>query len=1145
TSTFNISGNIRNLHTPDRLFLDVLVGDSKFDPSDANKLMPRFDLPRFDSLGQLSFFSEFVGNPWNFKSQTTLKGRCGGIVMNGNLTLDRPLPTYDATFTTNSLNLGMVLGNKKLQTFLNAKGKVSGRGFSIDNMTANLKMTADSSRFQKADISTAEVSINALPHRLEGAVVLTAREMRATLRAHADFTDAKLPRFGGDVGLISFDLANILNNKEYASNLTLRAKLSGSGHNIDDMSGDVTLELLPSTFQDRDLSEETVHIILDQQTPDDKHLSLLVRPHTEAERQMNFDYIMNIKNLEPIASLLGGSPFDARANLKGTMKGTVDRLSLSCAGTFDEFYVGTVKGGILLNTGTIDLQANSLSDINTLEQLTGTLDCSFSSGLLNTTSLTGLQVNVKYNNLAGDFGASGIIDSTYAIQLLGKTSVQTHTYVFDLDTLRVSLGNYAWQNEQDVQFRLNLDGVRVMHAVMKRNDETFSTAGILHPSGDFDFDASLRKFDLSGINIWSRAADLAEPGRGFAGHADADVHLGGSMSVPVIRFNAFSEDTYFLQTHIGQVIASIDYSSQSAVIDVNVKTSSSDSVNSLVIKGTLPINLAFTDVEERFPDQEQHLQVLSEGFDLNVLDPLLPDFENLTGRLRSNLTLNGTPRNPRYAGTISLRDVRFIFGPNNIGYIVSGDLEPSGDQIMLKSFTVTNVPEKGLNGEAHFTGSIAIKNFEIASFDLTAFGQLLLMTAATRKTVPTMYGTLFAEIGGDGLRVTGSLDHPFLSGKLLIREANLVFPPTTKTGTMNSNLKLNYIVVDDSSRKSPLEQKHSKFYLVGDSANEAVLLNTPRYESPILERLRYNLSIETQGTTAMRMVFTPATNEELYAELEGKVTAVNNQGTPTIYGEISVSPRSYYNFFKKFDATGKLNFTGQWDNPELDIYATYEGYRQVDEATLTSQPNADEKPLTEQKVIVELKITGKRYEPKLDMSMKVQRRRGEDPEDWSRQAKGGDVQSDAISFILTGKFREDLTSSERQNIASNFGSAGVSGFTSNLLSGILTDFLRQEFPFIRSAEFTYGGTGGLQENADLRLSGEAFKGYFRFGGKILNNLGNANVTYQLNVGDVFNSRSIRNLFLEFERRVEGSEATNEDKTTNATNSARLYYRFSF
>jgi hypothetical protein len=291
------------------------------------------------------------------------------------------------------------------------------------------------------------------------------------------------------------------------------------------------------------------------------------------------------------------------------------------------------------------------------------------------------------------------------------------------------------------------------------------------------------------------------------------------------------------------------------------------------------------------------------------------------------------------------------------------------------------------------------------------------------------------------------------------------------------------------------------------------------------------------------MIFTPATGEELYAELEGTFHAVRQLGPPSVYGEISITPRSYYNFFRRFEASGKLKFVGPWDNPELDIVATYEGYRQAYPGGLTEAQATDENvKKVDQKVIVEIKITGTRYEPKSDIGMKVELEPGKDPVDWATQAKGGDVQSDALSFIITGKFRDDVSASERQNLAADLGSAGVSSVTSSVLSGMLTDFVRGEMPFIRSAELSYSGGGTFQESADLRLSGEVFEGYFRFGGKLLSGLNNANVSYQLSVGKILNLQNIRDLYIELERKVEGSEATEDRKYTN---DARLYYRISF
>jgi hypothetical protein len=634
-----------------------------------------------------------------------------------------------------------------------------------------------------------------------------------------------------------------------------------------------------------------------------------------------------------------------------------------------------------------------------------------------------------------------------------------------------------------------------------------------------------------------RNPELSQKDQGLAGTIDADIQLSGSKDAPTIALSVIGQGMAVKQTHIGNAIATVNYVNKTANLDVVIRKFSTDSYPTFTIKGHVPVDLAFKKVDQRFLDEPQELTIVSEGFDLSIVDPLIPDLDNLQGKLRCNISMAGTPRDPQYSGNITLSDVHCVFEPNNIPYIVNGELEPRGNTIAIKNLTVKNPPSEQWQSDARFAGSLTIKNFKVESVDITAFGQLLLMTKETRKMIPTFYGLLYTEIDPQGLNLRGSLDQPTLSGNLSIRNADLELPPrsSAERGTRQT---LTYILVDDTTRvKRDTATFFTKFYRAEDSLVGPKLENVRKSTPSFVDRLRYNLNIDTKGTTAIKIIFTQATNEELYAELEGKVNAINENGTANVYGDITVLPRSYYNFFKRFDATGSLRFVGPWDNPVLGIDAVYEAYGIYEPQTASA---AGEEPKTDQqKVIVKLKITGTRYEPKLAMNMMVQQDPNRDPVDYTSVYKGGDVQSDAISFILTGKFRDQLSSRDRANIATSFGQAGVSNLTSGLMSSILTDFLRTEFSFIRSAELSYGGG---QESANLRLSGEAFNGYFRFGGKIFNDINNANVSYQLSLGRMLNIQSVRNLFIELERKVEGSDLTEDRKLTN---NARLYYRFSF
>lgn len=1190
-STISFSGGVRNLHHPENLSLAVFVNADNLNPPDISRLMPRSGIPGFDSTGRASVFGEFNGSPLNFRARAAVRGSFGELNAAGTLDSRGSRPVYDLTWSTKKLNLAHVIPDRRLRTSLTCGGRLKGAGLSLDSLTASLQMDIDSSRIGTLPIDSAHLALEGTPRRLTASTSVWSNPMQAFINAKGNFTDTLHPQYSTDISLNAVDLGRILSDEEEKSNLSVRGSIAASGRTIDDLNADLRLTFLPSSYRSHAIGDERVRFVLDQHDPNRKQLilessaadarvegrfdldlavaaltrqatnlyaairehalpeestatrkpaPLAIRSHTAAERTMNFTYSISMKNLELLSSLLEGERFNGRGTLQGAISGTDDLMSVTCKGDLDELYVGAVDKGFILNRIGIDLSADSLAVNRTLEQLSASMNLAVRSGLVNGLRLDTMKVRLDYRRPRGTFSIGGAIDSAWSVTMSGQTSVQPHTYVFDLDDLRLSSGGITWKNDQDIQVRLNSEGTRVLHADMKRSNAFCSLTGFLHHDGKFDFSGSLANMDLAELGAWLRNPELSRPGQGFRGSLNADFHMSGSTTAPVISFQASSDSVYFRRSKIGSLAATISYDSLRARIEIGVKSDRTETAPKLVVSGTVPVNLGLSGVGQRFPDEEQNLRITSQGFDLSVLDPLIGELDDLTGKLACDVRLAGTPRSPQYSGSITLNDVGFIFTPNNIGYTVSADLQASGDKLLLKKFVVRNRPQEGLNGEAHFAGSLTIKDFTVSSFELTASGQLLLMTDATRKVQPDLYGVLFAEIDPNGMTMTGTPRRPYLSGKLSIRDANLTFPPPKERAGAESPLALNYIVVDDTSREDAGQPPLSKFYGRADTSagtrsaeGRAGVSARPR-EPLFIEQLRYNLVIETRGTAAVKMIFTPATNEELYAELDGHVTAVNDEGTPKIYGEVEISPRSYYNFFKKFDATGKLKFVGQWDNPEMDIQAKYEGYR-TDVVSDSTQ---------EQKVVVELNISGTRYNPKLDMGLKVQLHPDEDLTDWSTQARGGDVQSDAISFIITGKFRDQLTSRDQQQIGASVGSATGTSVASTFISGLLTDALKREFPFIRSADVSYQGSGSFQQGANVNVSATAFKGYVRVGGRILNDIGDASVSYQVSLGDVFNSTTIRNLFLEIQRRVEGDNPVNpEDR--KLTNEARLYYRFSF
>jgi hypothetical protein len=197
-----------------------------------------------------------------------------------------------------------------------------------------------------------------------------------------------------------------------------------------------------------------------------------------------------------------------------------------------------------------------------------------------------------------------------------------------------------------------------------------------------------------------------------------------------------------------------------------------------------------------------------------------------------------------------------------------------------------------------------------------------------------------------------------------------------------------------------------------------------------------------------------------------------------------------------------------------------------------STSSADTRGL-EQKVVVKLYITGTREQPKVKTELDRYDQLGN-----LIQETRGDAEADAIAFLITGSFRDELTQQDRLSLAST---SVLGGLTSSVLSGPLTELLRKEFGIIRSVDVLYYG-GSFQESADVRVTGELGDAVFRLGGRVLNDINNTNVSIQLPMSAILGSEKWRNLVLEAERRVEGVESFDQRRESKGL---RLLYRITF
>ncbi len=432
------------------------------------------------------------------------------------------------------------------------------------------------------------------------------------------------------------------------------------------------------------------------------------------------------------------------------------------------------------------------------------------------------------------------------------------------------------------------------------------------------------------------------------------------------------------------------------------------------------------------------LNLAADSLDISFLTPFLAGVNNFGGLATGNMDVSGKYSSPEFRGSLQVADGMLLLAANQIPYSFAGTIiGQGGDRLFLSPLKITSAARKTAETMTA-TGPLRIDNNTIEEFDIKLDGTLLALNSTSRTSKQGIYGTAVVGSGESGLMLKGSLARPSLEGSVKIQSADLTLLPLQKKSGNTTQQIIYHFATDTSAR-----------FTTHYAENEAAAEAQPESSGSIIDSLRYNLDVETKDNVGLTMIFDPNTDEKLYALLGGRLHLSNLSGTMVLTGDVNIQNNSYYDFYKQFAATGKLVFTGDPLNPTLDITAEYQG----DLDTSSSKP---------QVVVIQIKMAGTFNVPKPDISMTV-----------DNSPFQGDAQTNAISFILTGQFEDELSSSAKQSAANNVWSqagAGVLGSVgSSVLSGALTNLFAEQFSFIQSVGLQYNPNSNITDpNLQIR-----------------------------------------------------------------------------
>jgi hypothetical protein len=645
------------------------------------------------------------------------------------------------------------------------------------------------------------------------------------------------------------------------------------------------------------------------------------------------------------------------------------------------------------------------------------------------------------------------------------------------DKLNLSISekaNLSYQNETiDIQsFKLTGKDFKSLELSGKASMDKFD-------------DLSIKLIDYNIDEIWKfLSVEYNEYSEMFKGKIDSlSILVNGSMANTDINVNLATADMHINGNKLGNLTAVLIH--RNSVLSGNIEAFyMANSEKRILLNAELkkiPVNLSIDTDEERFSENKPiDLSLEMKRFPLAYISPFVSGIKELRGFADINLEITGKDLNSvEYNGFVNYDKTEFLLELNNMNYTSEGKIIINTGKINIEKISLMNDNSDLSGGEVIVSGDLTLDNLEPQYMNINISSKKFkLLSQASMKSMPTMYGDFIISLGPKPLRIFGSIDEPNISGDLNILRATLNMPNAASTDIKKSRLKYEFIdnenvsftYIDDPSTK-PSGRVEVKKEIEKSNA--------------FTNQLDIDIGIKFLGRFIVTMDITNM--GQLFAEIGTETTEdvlryVQTRGSdePKIYGtDIIVKSGSTLKLIKMFDTKGTISFpTGLIDNPGLDLSAVYNGQRTVSDVT---------RPYT-----VNMYIKGTKDAPIITFGYS----------DNGMEAFGdaSKINEDALLLLTFGKTKEDFensspgaTSNLQKNagqIATNLGSSMASSFASSAM----TDFL-QTTGFIQNIEIDIGNSLTSFDQTRLKWSGDIYGIKYTLGGTVADFANNNEISF--------------------------------------------------
>lgn len=1114
---FEVKGQLLNLNKPENLFIKAQIKDTDINYRDVNALLPSLKLPEFAKLKVSSVNVEFEGEPTNFKTLLSGNIENGSLKFDAAMNLKKDPMTYDIKFETTNIDLTPVIG---ITTSINSKGNLVGRGTSPFELNYDFNFSTGESTFNQIPIEKLNVKSKAADRKISLELNGISRNSEALITGEMVFDNDTIPAYSLLGSLNHLDLSSFING-DYKSDLNFYFNIDGKYFDPDQITGifavgidsskyrgtkihnsivDVTLKrdssyreikfnsdfadfAIKGQFSVKDAVDivsyeaKTISKIISETIKELNPLAVMGTGNANQNpaetlpdvisKNLKFDFEFNFKDFALITELIGYDRFDIMGSGKGSVINSPPNFSINS--NLDLDYIVFIDQNSTLYISDVKTDLNFVRDNQhaTFDKLSGTAQLTgrrFYSG----TYIKDIFADLRFNESRLFFNASANFEDMVKASAEGYILMRPIEQQIRIGKIKADYEGLLWSNKDTIEVFFNPYRFNIANCAIYNDTSSISIKGTIENSG-------AQNLVLQANNISGRILSRYLIGKDdFKLRADADLKaiISGDFEDPYINTSIKLNNLKYGNHKLGFLDGTIRYNNKVVTTDIKfVDSTYNISKPLLTLNGTIPIDLSFATVENRMINtKEMNLKLTSKDFDIRTFANLIPNIADQKGNLLTDLAITGTLEKPVFAGYFGLQNGYFRSTNTNLPYRCDLNLNFSQQGLIIDSLVVANAGGTRYPGKIKGYGSIIFEGFKPKDMSIRFNGDIALFSDLSRSTSPFLYGDLKIGTASDWL-LTLRNNVLFFKGDILLKETNLTLTTSDQSSVASSNYNVIYVV--DSS-KIDLEQVRFEEILATEN-------NTVKNNGDESIRVDYEVGVRVENSARINIILSQAVNQKLLVEMRGELNYESLAGEVRAQGAFDLMPGSKLEFFKTFDAQGKIRFETDVTNPYLDILATYTS-DYIDPRNTNSAP---------EEVAVKIKING----PLKDLGKNL----ATNTESIGVYVGQRDIQNnvrdirydyaDAFSFILIGKFKDDLTAQDRAQVAGQTNAIGNTA--TSFLGSVLTSFVNSAVgDLVNNIQISQAG-----DYTKFSLSGRIQNLRYSFGGttEVFQNIGKANL----------------------------------------------------